>query len=219
LNTIRSIAQSNNFPERTITRLKAEIQKTHATRDIDRNKNKRRKWTVFTYHSPRIRKLTNLFKHTEIVIAFRSTNTIQQLKKPKPQHHTQEHNKCGVYNLTCNTFKLTYIGQTSGYLKQRYQEHIRHIRNNNPQSAYAQHILKHQQEYGPITDIMTLLKSEQKTSMLIHYEQLYIQTYHHNGHLIPEQSAGDIKPLIQLTIDTSHTTGIDTKLNSAQYTN
>jgi hypothetical protein len=114
--------------------------------------------------------------------------------KQKPQNHMQEHNKSGVYKLTC---KLAYIGQTSRNLKQKYQEHIRYIRNNDPQSAYAQHILKHQHEYEPITDIMTLLKSEQKTSMLIPYEQLYIQTYHHNGQLIPEQSTGDINHLIQ----------------------
>jgi hypothetical protein len=55
--------------------------------------------------------------------------------------------------------------------------------------------------------------------MLTPYEQLYIQTYHHNGHLIPEQTIGDINTLIQLFIDTSHTTGIATKSNSAQYTN
>jgi len=66
---------------------------------------------------------------------------------------------------------------------------------------------------------MTLLKSEQKTSMLIPYEQLHIQTYQQNGHLIPEQSTGDINPLIQLIIDISHTTGIAIKPNSAQYTN
>jgi predicted GIY-YIG superfamily endonuclease len=185
----------------------------------DRNKNKPRKWIVFTYHSPRIRKLTNLFKHTDTGIAFRSNNTVQQLTKQKPQNHTQEHNNSGVYKLTCNTCKLAYIGQTSRNLKQRYHEHIRYIRNNNPQSAYAQHILKHQHEYGPITDIMTLLKPEQKTSMLIPYEQLYIQTYHHNGHLIPEQSTGDINPLIQLIIDTYHTTGIATKANNSQHTN
>ena len=41
--------------------------------------------------------------------------------------------------------------------------------------------------------------------MLIPYEQLYIQNYHHNCHLIPEQSTEDINPLIQIIIDTSHT--------------
>ena len=77
---------------------------------------------------------------------------------------------------------------------------------------------KNQNEYGLITYTMTLLKSEQKTSMLITYEQLYLQTYHHNGHLIPEQSTGDPNPLLQLIIDTYHTTETTTNPNSAQYT-
>ena len=42
------------------------------------------------------------------------------------------------------------MGQTSRNLKQRYKEHIRYIKNNNPQSAYALHILNNQHEYGPI---------------------------------------------------------------------
>ena len=70
--------------------------------------------------------------------------------------------------------KLAYVGQTSRNLKQRYQEHIRYIRNNDPQSAYALHILKNQHEYGPMADTMSLLKHEQKTPMLIPYEQLFI---------------------------------------------
>ena len=47
-------------------------------------------------------------------------------------------------------------------------------------------------------DTMTLLKYEQKTPMLIPYEQLYIQTYHKNGLLIPEQHIGDTNPLFHL---------------------
>ena len=38
--------------------------------------------------------------------------------------------------------------------------------------------------------------------MLIPYEQLLIQTFHHNVTLVPEQSHGEHKPLFQLTIDT-----------------
>jgi hypothetical protein len=34
----------------------------------------------------------------------------------------------GIYELTCNTGKLSYIGKTSHSLKQRYQEHVRHIK-------------------------------------------------------------------------------------------
>jgi hypothetical protein len=39
--------------------------------------------TAFTYYSPQIRKITNSLKHTNIGIAFRNTNTLQQLTKPK----------------------------------------------------------------------------------------------------------------------------------------
>ena len=38
-------------------------------------------------------------------------------------------------------------------VKQRYKEHTRYIKNNNPQSAYALHILNH--EYSPIEKTMT----------------------------------------------------------------
>jgi hypothetical protein len=139
--TIQPIAQSNNFPEKLITNLRAQMQhkKTYQIQDKEKNKNK--KCATFTYHTPKIRKITNLFKHTDIGIAFKSKSTIQQLTKPKISNNTQDHNRSGIYKLTCNTCKMSYIGQTTRNLKQICQEHIRYIRNNNPQSVYAQHIL------------------------------------------------------------------------------
>ena len=49
---------------------------------------------------------------------------------------------------------------------------------------------------------MLLLEHIHKTSMLILYEQLFIQTFHHNGNLIMEQGTGEQNPLFQLAIDT-----------------
>jgi hypothetical protein len=100
---------------------------------------------------------------------------------------------------------MSYIGQTIRDLTQRSREHIRYIRNNDTQSAHAQHILRNQHEYGTITDTMTLLKPIHKTSMLIPYEQLFIQTFQHSGNLITEQSRGEQNPLFQLAIDTGLT--------------
>jgi hypothetical protein len=162
-----------------------------------------KKLAVFTYYNPTIRKITNLFKHTDVRIAFRNTNSLSQLTKPKPHTQTQEHSKSGIYALTCNTCKQAYVGQTSRKLKQRYQEHIRYIRNNDPQSAYALHILKNQHEYGPMNDTMSLLKHEQTVPMLIPYEQLFIQTYHKQGLLIQEQHMGDTNPLFKLITHTN----------------
>jgi hypothetical protein len=60
-------------------------------------------------------------------------------------------------------------------------------------------------EYGTITDTMSLFKPVHNTTMLIPYEQFFIQTFHHNGKLIPEQCSGEPNPLLQLAIDTSPT--------------
>ena len=67
---------------------------------------------------------------------------------------------------------MSYTGQTSHSLKQRCQEHIE------PQSAYALQILNNKYEYGPIDNTMTLLKHINKTSLLLSYKQVYIQSYH-----------------------------------------
>jgi hypothetical protein len=104
-------AQNNNFPVHFITNLKVEMkqQKVHQTQDKDGNK----KRATFTYYSLKIRKLTNLFKHTNINIAFKNTNTIQQYSKPKTIDKNQNYNTSGLYILTCNTCKMSHIGQTS----------------------------------------------------------------------------------------------------------
>jgi hypothetical protein len=52
---------------------------------------------------------------------------------------------------------------------------------------------------------MSLLKPVCKTSLLIPYEQLLIQTFHHKGTLVPEQSQGEHNPLFQLATDTALT--------------
>jgi len=59
--------------------------------------------------------------------SFKTTNTLQQLTKPKLASNTQEQEKSGIYKLTCNTCQMPYTGQSSRRLKQRYQEHIKYI--------------------------------------------------------------------------------------------
>ena len=63
---------------------------------------------------------------------------------------------------------------------------MRYIRNNNPQSTYAQHILQNQHEYGQVYSIMPLLKPLNNPSLHIPYEQYYIQNLYREGKLIPE---------------------------------
>jgi hypothetical protein len=113
---------------------------------------------TFTYHSSKIRKITNLFKNTNIGIAFRTTATFQHFIKLITTNQMTEHEKSAVYRLSCKTCNRSYIGQTSRDLKSRFREHTRYIKNNDPRSAYAMHILNCKHEYGNINDTMTLLK-------------------------------------------------------------
>ena len=64
-------------------------------------------------------------------------------------------------------------------------KHIRYIKNNDPRSAYALHVLNCRHEYGNIDDTMTLLKQINTPTLLLSYEQMYIQSFHHNNELNP----------------------------------
>ena len=54
-------AQNNKFPQKLTQNLNLEIQHKKPTR-IKQLKNRNKKWTAFTYYSPRIRKITKLFQ-------------------------------------------------------------------------------------------------------------------------------------------------------------
>jgi len=95
--------------------------------------------------------------------------------------------------MTCNK---VYVGQTNRNLRQCYKEHTRYIKNNNPQSAYALHILNNRHEYGPMEKTMTLLKPIKNASLLTPYEQFCIQAFYKSGRLISEQNPGEPNPLL-----------------------
>jgi hypothetical protein len=106
------------------------------------------------YHSPLIRKVTNLFKQTNLNIAFISTNTIYQ----QLSHKSDNTNPSGIYEVKCNTCNMAYIGQSGRPITTRHTEHMRYIRSNNPNSAYAMHILNNKHEYVTVNETLKLLK-------------------------------------------------------------
>ena len=174
-------SKNNKFPTTHLHKLKHQTQHriTRATPPT-RTENSP-KWATFTLTSPHIRRITNLFKNTTVRIALRSNNTVVQLTKPPNDHKIPPRNKWGIYQLTCNSYSLSYVGQTSRSLKVYYKEHIRYIRYNNPKSAYAQHILSNQHEYGTMNNVMTLTRPLNNPNMLTPFEQFHIQTFHQKG--------------------------------------
>jgi len=152
-------AQSNNIPQTLLFWLRHRIQRKYSlpktpnpTPTTKPRPTKITKWATFTYTSPQIRKITNLFKHTSVRIAHKCPKTISHLSKPtnKETHSPPptSYDRSGIYKITCTTCNKAYVGQTSRNLRQRYKERVRYIKNNKPQSAYAIHILNNKHEYG-----------------------------------------------------------------------
>jgi hypothetical protein len=154
-----------------------------------------KKWVTFKYHSPLIRKVTNLFKQTDLKIALRTTNTISQQLVKKPNLN----NPSGIYKLKCRTCNKAYVGQSGRPITLRQKEHIRYIKTNDPISAYLLHILNNRHEYGPVDQTLELLKPCQKGSKLNCWETFFIHQLHQQNCLITEQQITDTNPLYALT--------------------
>ena len=84
--TILEIAVSNGYTTKTMHELRKKLQ----TRIYKQQNQKqetittRKKWVTFTYHSPLVRRITSVFKNTELNIAFKANNTIKQQISNKP---------------------------------------------------------------------------------------------------------------------------------------
>jgi len=79
--TIVTMDAKYGYPRHTINKLKKNLtsrkiqkEKQEQGNEITQNK----KWINLSYYSPQIRRITNLFENTNIQIAFRTSNTIQQ---------------------------------------------------------------------------------------------------------------------------------------------
>jgi hypothetical protein len=96
-------------------------------------------------------------------IAFHPTNKILQQLSQKPNNI----NPSGIYQLKCNTCNKTYIGQSGRSITIRHKEHHCYIRNNNPTSAYAMHILDNRHEFGSAEETLKLLKPCRKGMKMI----------------------------------------------------
>jgi hypothetical protein len=81
-----------------MTRNKDKQNKTNDMQ-AEQIQKKQKKWINFTYHNPLIQKVTNLFRNTEIHIAFKTTNTIYQQLIEK----THNNSPSGIYEIKCNT--------------------------------------------------------------------------------------------------------------------
>jgi hypothetical protein len=121
---------------------------------------------TFTYFGPETCIITNLFQNTNIKIAYKTTNTIGHLLKPK-NPPADIYNMSGIYQLQCGECPLKYIRQTGRTFKACYREHINAIKTKKQQhSKFAQHILETTHTYDTIDRTMKMLHIEKKGQKL-----------------------------------------------------
>jgi hypothetical protein len=114
---ILAVAQNNGFPLQIIHKLKKKLMAKKQKLPTTTTK----KWVTFSYHSPLICKITDLFKHTNLNIALRATNiTNQQLADKIFKTST---NSSGIYKLKCNTCNNSYVGEPGRSTGSRHKEH------------------------------------------------------------------------------------------------
>jgi len=147
-NIILNTTINNGFSVISIKQLLLQMtaRQKNFPQNVENTNTDKRPWITFTYHGNYVRKITNMFKKTQIKIAFRTTNTTFQILT---RNHNNNPDDSGINKLTCGTCQRAYIGQTGRWISTRYKEHIRYIKNNNPQSGYALHILNNKHEFGP----------------------------------------------------------------------
>jgi hypothetical protein len=158
--------------------------KTKRTKNYHKNntiqhkqKPRKKQWTkketghLYVF-GPETRTITELFKNTEIGIAYRTRNNIKHLLRIK--ENKEKYNQSGIYQLQSENCPMKYVGQTGRKLKTWFKEHIGDIKNNGQNSKFAQHILHTGHEYETIEKIMKILHIEKKGQILETYERFHI---------------------------------------------
>jgi len=157
LNIIHNILYNNAFPIKPHTPPPPTQNPTRPTAPWTT----KHKWTSFTYVGKETSYITNLFRKTELEIAFHTTNTRGNLlshKNPTPNTFSLS----GVYRLTCPDCNKAYVGQGGRRFATWSKEHAKAFRSNSHTSSFTKHLNEEAHSFGPMNSIMQILHYHKK---------------------------------------------------------
>jgi len=127
----------------------------------------------FNYTGRIANKLKTVFKKKNLNIAFENKNKLKNILG-NPKDVITEHDKSGIYEVTCPVCNLRYIGQSKRKIITRFEEHIKFIRLNQPtKSAIAQHCLTNI-THGITSENLKLIKNTSTKPKLDAWESYFI---------------------------------------------
>jgi hypothetical protein len=177
VNIIHNILYNNSFPikPQKLSNLTPKQQQILPTPKC--------RWATFTYVGKETTYITNIFKHSDLRIAYRTNNTIHSHLTHKNQN-PDKFSLSGVYKLTCPDCKKAFVGQTGRNFTIRYNEHKHAFQSNSHSSRFAQHLSEHAHSCGTVNNTMQVLHYQNKGAHLNTIEQFYIHAEHaSNNHL------------------------------------
>jgi hypothetical protein len=133
----------------------------------------KKKWVTFTFVGKETSYITNVFRQTDLKIAFCANNTIENLLthiRPTPDKFSLS----GVYKLNCPDCNKAYVGQIGRPFNIRYNEHKLAFWNNSLASSFAKHLNEEAHSFGPINNIMQVLHYHKKGNQLNMFERFHI---------------------------------------------
>jgi hypothetical protein len=130
---------------------------------------------------------------------------MHQLIRPTTQIHIPDHEKSGIYKITCSTCQKAYVGQTSCNIKSRFRETIRYIKKTT--HVQPMHCTYSIADTNMVISMIPWHFSNRTTKRpsYFHMNKMYIQSLHHNNELIPEQHPNEHNPMFELLQHKYHT--------------
>jgi hypothetical protein len=152
---------------------KTSVLKSIASCKKHTNRTEETHWSKFTYLGKDTRAITKVFKNTRIKVTYSTNSTLEKLLTKKHYSLKDNYENSGIYQLTCPTCRMKYMGQTGRSFRTRFQEHLRDFRHGNGKSRFAQHLLENGHDIGPIEDIMSTIHITNKGRLMDTIEKFY----------------------------------------------
>jgi len=130
-------------------------------------------WANFTYIGKETSYIRNLFRKTQVKIAFRTTYATVHLlshKNPKPDIYSLS----GIYKLTCPDCNKAYVGQVGRCFVTRFKEHEKAFRYNSQPSSFAIPLHEEAHSFETMNNIMQILHYHSKGTHLNTLEIFHI---------------------------------------------
>jgi hypothetical protein len=113
-------------------------------------------------------------KNTRVKVTYSTNNSLGKLLAKKHYPLKNKYENSGIYQLTCPTCSMKYMGQTDGCFRIRFQEHLRDFRYGNGKSSFALHLLENGHNTGFMEDIMNTIHITGKGRLMDTLEKSYI---------------------------------------------